>query len=120
MKVGGIYFLDGRHAHAGGNLGHGEIRCHLVLDFDPDIPVEDLFFFPEHDLSTDEMEFVQRPELGAFNLEKLIDGLAGSRYSGELRHDHRVLVNTIVFTHDFDTADVYDSDTCRSHPQRHL
>ena len=58
MNVGGIYYLDGRYAHAGGNLGTGKVRYHLVLDFDTEIAVEDLFFFPEHDLTGGEMDWV--------------------------------------------------------------
>lgn len=45
MRQGELWFLDGRVTHSGGCFS-GETRLHLVMDFDPDIPVENLFRNP--------------------------------------------------------------------------
>jgi hypothetical protein len=53
------------------------------------------------------MDFIERPALARVDLEKLIDGLAGviapANY-GMIAG----LANTLPFTHNFDTAEVYD------------
>ncbi|SPF38596.1 hypothetical protein SBA4_2170012 [Candidatus Sulfopaludibacter sp. SbA4] len=106
MEVGGIYYLDGREAHAGGNLG-AESRLHLVLDFCPDQPVASLFQRPERNLAVGEMDFVARPALSDVDLDNLIDGLAGvisPRNYGTVVG----LINLLPFTNDFDTAAVYE------------
>lgn len=45
MRLGEIWFLDGRVTHSGGSFSNQK-RLHLVLDFDPDIAIKDLFRNP--------------------------------------------------------------------------
>ncbi len=45
MREGEIWFLDGRYAHSGGSFAD-ERRLHLVLDFDPEVAIKDLFKNP--------------------------------------------------------------------------
>jgi hypothetical protein len=42
MRVGEIWFLDGARPHSGGCFADAP-RVHLVIDFDPEVPVEALF-----------------------------------------------------------------------------
>jgi hypothetical protein len=78
MKKGEIWILEGRKPHSGGSLS-GLSRSHLVLDFDPDIAISDLFknkkIFNENIQPT----LINRPPLSAqdsqaiFNLKHLIN-----------------------------------------------
>ncbi|MCW5981291.1 MAG: aspartyl/asparaginyl beta-hydroxylase domain-containing protein [Bryobacteraceae bacterium] len=106
MKVGGIYFVDGRAAHAGGNLAADRSRVHLVLDFDPEIQVADLFMYPE-DFTGGALDVIERPGLSAADLKNIIEALAAVMTPvnyGMIAG----LANMLPFTHDFDTAKVYD------------
>jgi hypothetical protein len=45
MRLGELWFLDGRVTHSGGSFSNHK-RLHLVLDFDPDVALKDLFRNP--------------------------------------------------------------------------
>lgn len=45
MRQGELWFLDGRATHSGGSFTD-ERRLHLVMDFDPDVAIADLFRNP--------------------------------------------------------------------------
>jgi hypothetical protein len=45
MRLGELWFVDGRATHSGGSFA-AQKRLHLVLDFDPDVVVKDLFRNP--------------------------------------------------------------------------
>ena len=107
MSVGNIYFLDGRVAHAGGNLASGEPRIHLVLDFDRDIRVPDLFVEPGRDLIWGEMDWISRPVLRDEDIVRIIDGLA-TIVSQETYPAVMLTANMLPFVYEFDTSAVYD------------
>jgi hypothetical protein len=94
MNVGGIYFLDGREAHSGGNLSASETRVHLVLDFDPDIPVVDLFQSPVKSMVNEPMPWISRPALPAVNLDHMLLGLSEVNYAFDASQVYDVLVES--------------------------
>lgn len=107
MCVGSIYFLDGREAHAGGNLSSGESRIHLVLDFDPDVDISDLFIDPKRDLRPGSINQIARPILHDGDAEKFIDGFAVI-ISQETYPVMMLAANMLPFLYEFDTSAVYD------------
>ena len=105
--LGGIYFLDGREAHAGGKLDSGESRVHLVLDFDPDVPVTNLFVNPAQHFTGGQLELVDRRTLSDADFECLINGLA--KVITPVNYGTvTALANLLPFTQRFDTACIYD------------
>jgi Aspartyl/Asparaginyl beta-hydroxylase len=107
MNVGGIYFLDGRVAHSGGNLASGESRVHLVLDFDPDISVSDLFMPLHPDQTWETMEWIARPVLNESQIDRIVEGLAviasSATYPAIM-----LAANMLPFVYQFDVSAVYD------------
>jgi hypothetical protein len=45
MRLGELWFLEGHATHSGGSFGDQK-RLHLVMDFDADVPIENLFRSP--------------------------------------------------------------------------
>jgi len=107
MAPGDVFFLNARAPHAGGNLGTGASRVHLIIDADADVPLEDVFRLPEAVLTGGEPEFIQRNNLNQAEMDKLIDGLAAVMTAANYPMCAG-LANTLPFTHEFDTGAVYD------------
>ncbi len=107
MSSGYIYFLDGRMAHSGGNLSAVEPRIHLVLDFDPDVPIEAIFRNPDDNLTGGEIEWITRPKLDISDFEMLLDGMS-KIISNETYPSIFLAANMLPFAYDFDAGKVYD------------
>lgn len=71
MRVGEIWFLDGARPHSGGCFSETP-RVHLVVDFDPTVPVENLF---RGAMVRDERapRSIERPPLGEGDVQALRD-----------------------------------------------
>lgn len=105
MRPGEVWFLDGRHPHAGGCFGP-EKRVHLVLDFDPAIPIEDLFRDKHVMAAHVEPLYIQRPPLTPEILEKLIEGLALTMRTVSYASVDQ-LIQLLPFTYSIDTGQTY-------------
>jgi hypothetical protein len=105
MRQGEIWMLDGRHAHSGGCFSEHK-RLHLVLDFDPKVPLEDLFVNQvcyDPDAVT---ETIQRPPLKS---KEMVAILALGEILSEVNFmDVAGLLGKIHFERDVSCAEMYD------------
>lgn len=106
MREGEIWFLDGRHAHSGGSFAD-ERRLHLVLDFDPEVPIKDLFNNPADYRPGLTPYLVKRQPISEQERESLISSLGG--FLTDVNYDSVFeFVAKIHFDREMDCAATYD------------
>jgi hypothetical protein len=106
MRKGEIWFLDGRSAHSGGSFAD-ESRLHLVLDFDPEIPVKEIFNNPaDYRLGLTPC-LVKRQPISAGEWKSLVSSLGD--FLTELNYDSVFeFVAKLHFDREMDCGVTYD------------
>jgi hypothetical protein len=106
MREGEIWFLDGRYAHSGGSFAD-ERRLHMVLDFDPEVPIKDLFNNPADYRPGLTPCLVQRQAISEQERESLVASLGG--FLTDLNYDSVFeFVAKLHFDRVMDCAATYD------------
>lgn len=105
MRQGELWFLEGRATHSGGCFS-GETRLHLVMDFAPDIRIQELFREPA-DYQPDLLPFlIRRPSMSKQEWNSLLS--LGSILS-ELNYDAIFeIVAKLHFEREVDCEATYD------------
>jgi len=107
MRVGELWFLDGRATHSGGSFTEQK-RLHLVLDFDPEIPIRNLFKNPTNYQPGLMPYLIRRPPISKEKLEELLTSLGV--ILTELTYDNLFeVVAKLHFEHDLDCEWTYDA-----------
>jgi hypothetical protein len=106
MQEGEIWFLDGRVTHSGGSFAN-ERRLHLVLDFNPEIPIKDLFRDPANHRPGLTPCIIKREPFGNSERNSLIVSLSG--ILSEINYDTVFeVVAKLHFNREMDCAETYD------------
>jgi len=105
MECGEIWFLDGTIPHSGGCFGPGQ-RLHLVLDFDPGVPMPDLFKDHSRFMSIREPTPIPRRLMTNEELQSLLS--LGSVMTECNFQDFMYLVAKLHFDRHLSCASTYD------------
>lgn len=106
MREGEIWFLDGRLTHSGGAFTDQK-RLHLVLDFDPDVPIQSLFKNPAKYQPGLMPLLIRRPSIANEKLEEILTSLGA--ILTELTYDTVFeLAAKLHFSHDLDCEWTYN------------
>ena len=105
MRRGEIWFLDGILPHSGGCFGPGT-RLHLVLDFDPAVPMPELFKDPAHYMPMSRPTPIPRPLMTDAELHSLLS--LGDVMTERNFQDIVYLVAKLHFDRHLSCASTYD------------